>query len=206
MAEIPKRDVNLDCGNYRLRTLTPADASTRWAGWMSEPKNLRLLNAAPKAMTESDLAAYIGRFDQRSHLLIGIFEKRSGLHIGFFRLDLDHRLKRCLMFLLIGERKFRHWSVTHDIRVPFQDYIFDILGCNTILATVLVSNRAMTRYMLKSGWNLDKTIAQQQVRPLGASPTADLSFLSLSREAWRAWKSENLTEAAADQRNGIPKR
>jgi RimJ/RimL family protein N-acetyltransferase len=203
---IPKREVNLDCGHYLLRTLTADDASARWASWMSDPKNLRLLNAAPKAMSESDLGAYIKQFDQRSHLLIGIFEKNTGLHIGFFRLDIDHRLKRCLMFLLIGEQKFRHWSVTHDIRVPFQDYIFDVLGLNTVLATVLASNQAMSRYMLKSGWNLDNTIAQQQVRPLGASPTADLSFLSLSRDAWRAWKSKNMKEAVADQRNGMPKR
>lgn len=48
---IPKREVYLTCGNYILRTLTPDDASHRWAGWMSEPKNQRLLNAAGKAMT-----------------------------------------------------------------------------------------------------------------------------------------------------------
>jgi len=191
MAEIPERIVDLDCGKYRLRTLTPADASASWAEWMSDGKNLRLLNAAPKAMTAEDLAAYIGRFDQRSHLLIGIFDKGSGRQIGFFRLDLDHRLKRCLMFLLIGERKFRHWSVTHDIRVPFQDYIFDVLGCETILATVLASNTAMSRYMIRSGWHLDHTGAREVKAPV-AGAQADLDFLSLSRAAWQAWKAKNL--------------
>src|SRR5689334_8844871 len=102
-----RTDVQVDCGKYVLRTLTKDDASDRWAAWMSDPKNVRLLNSAPKAMTRDDIVAYIEKFDQISHLLIGIFEKQSGVHIGFFRLDIDHRLNRCLMFLMIGERKYR---------------------------------------------------------------------------------------------------
>ena len=190
VANFPKWEIHLDCGDYLLRTVTGDDASARWASWMSDPKNLRLLNAAPKAMTRQDIVAYINQFDQRSHLLIGIFEKAGGSQIGFFRLDIDHRLKRCLMFLLIGDQKYRHWSVTDDIRGPFQDYIFDVLGLNTILATVLVSNRAMVRYMLKSGWSLDKTIGRN-IKSQTADALLDLSYLSLSREAWQAWKKRN---------------
>ncbi len=192
-ANIPKREVHLDCGNYLLRTLTAADASERWANWMDDPKNLRLLNAGPKAMTRDGVAAYIKNFDQKSHLLIGIFEKQGGSLIGFFRLDIDHRLKRCLMFLLIGEQKYRHWRVTDDLRGPFQDYIFDTLGLNTILATVLTSNQAMIRYMLKSGWNLDKTAAWP-VKSQTVVATPSLSFLSLSRQAWQAWKRKNVPQ------------
>jgi len=187
---IPKRDVYLDCGEYLLRTVNSDDASERWANWMSDPKNLRLVNSASKAMTPQDIVAYINQFDQRSHLLIGIFEKQGGSQIGFFRLDIDPRLSRCLMFLLIGEQKYRHWSVTDDLRGPFQDYIFDTLGLSTILATVLVSNRAMVRYMLKSGWNLDKTV-ERNVKSKTADAMLDLSLLSLSREAWQTWKRKN---------------
>lgn len=188
---IPKREVHLTCGNYILRTLTPDDASHRWAGWMSEPKNQRLLNAAGKAMTRDDVCAYIKRFDQKSHHLIGIFVKATGQHIGFFRLDIDHNLKRCMMFLMIGEQKYRHWSVTDDIRVPFQDYIFDELGLNAILATVLTSNQAMVRYMQKSGWVIDKTAASP-VKSETGNAVPDLCFMRLSREAWQTWKQKNL--------------
>ncbi|HEX5213645.1 MAG TPA: GNAT family protein, partial [Pseudolabrys sp.] len=186
-ADIPKREICLDCGDYLLRTVTGEDASDRWASWMAEPKNLRLLNAAPKAMTPQDIVRYINQFDQRSHLLIGIFEKLGGSQIGFFRLDIDHRLKRCLMFLLIGEQKYRHWRVTDDIRGPFQDYIFDALGLNTILATVLESNQAMIRYMLKSGWTFDKR-SERHVKSQTDGTMLDLCFMHLSREAWMAWK------------------
>jgi RimJ/RimL family protein N-acetyltransferase len=185
--DIQKKFVEIDCGKFLLRTLTPADASERWGAWMAESKNVRLLNAPAKAMTREQLAIYVGQFDQKTHLLIGIFEKQSGLHIGFFRLDIDPVLKRCLMFLMIGEQRFRHWRTTDDIRGPFQDYIFDTLGLNTILATVLTTNQAMIRYMLKSGWNLDKTAAGY-AQSKTSDDRLDLSFLSLSRQAWQDWK------------------
>ena len=149
--EIAKKNARIDCGRFFLRTLTAADATERWAAWMSDPKNLRLLNAAPKAMTRADVANYIGQFDQRTHLLLGIFEKQSGLLIGFFRIDIDPGLNRCLGFMMIGERKFRHWSVTEELRVPFQNFIFETLGLNTMLGSALASNRPMIRFLLKSG-------------------------------------------------------
>jgi RimJ/RimL family protein N-acetyltransferase len=189
--ELPKIDVQVDCGDYLLRTLRPEDASDRWADWMTQPKNLRLLNSPPKAMSRADVANYIGQFDQRSHLLIGIFEKRIGLNIGFFRVDIDARLKRCVAFLMIGEQKYRRWTVTDQLRVPFQDYIFDTLGMKTMSGTALTSNRAMVRYLLKSGWSLDKT-ADVPVKLQTATAAPSLSLLSLSREAWIAWKKKNL--------------
>ena len=191
----PKKiDVRVDCGKYFLRTLTRDDASDRWAAWMSDPKNLRLLNAAPKTMTRDDITAYIEKFDQISHLLIGIFEKQTGLHFGFFRLDIDHRLNRGIIFFMIGEQKYRHWSVTHELRVPLQDYLFDELNLNTVLGSALTSNRAMVRYLLKSGWNLDKTTTWQ-VQSGAVAATPSLSFVSLSREAWREWKKKNLAKS-----------
>ena len=185
--------MQLACGRFVVRTLTAADATEHWACWMSERKNLRLLNAAPKTMTRADIATYIGQFDQRSHLLLGIFEKQSGLLIGFFRIDIDPALKRCLGFMMIGEQKFRHWSVTAELRVPFQDFVFETLGLETMLGTALASNLPMIRYLIKSGWTLDKT-AERHVKSSSDGAMLDLCFLSITREAWRAWK----------KRHGVP--
>lgn len=186
----PKRDVTIDAGRFLLRTLTREDASDRWAAWMSEPKNLRLLNAAPKAMTRRDIADYIGQFDQRAHILLGIVDKESGDVIGFFRVDLDPNINRCLGFMMIGERRFRHWTTAAAVRQPFHDFLFDTLKLDTALGTVLASNRAMLRYMLRSGWVLDKT-AERNVKAHGSNEMLDLCYVRLTREAWRAWKEKH---------------
>lgn len=196
-AKLAKKKVRIDCGAYLLRTLTVADASDRWAGWMDDPKNLRLVNSPPRAMTKDDIVAYIRQFDQRSHLLIGIFEKQSGLHIGFFRIDIDPVLNRCLVFL-IGEPRHRHsFNFTSERMTPFFDFIFETLGLNTMLATVLASNRALTGFLLRNGWSLDQTLPRN-VKSQSDDTMLDLCFFSFSRDAWRARKTETAQQNRPD--------
>jgi RimJ/RimL family protein N-acetyltransferase len=199
-SKLPKQKVRFDCGPYLLRTITVADASDRWAAWMNEPKNLRLLNSAAKFMTKDDVAAYIKQFDQRSHLLIGIFEKHSDLHIGFFRIDIDPRLKRCLVFL-IGDPKYRHsFQFTRERMAPFFAFIFETLGLNMMLATVLAHNRALTGFLLRQGWSLDKTL-ERNVKSEIDGQMLDLCLFSFSRDAWEGWKSRAMSiDGLGDQR------
>jgi RimJ/RimL family protein N-acetyltransferase len=193
-SKIPKKKIRIDCGRYWVRTLTTDDASERWASWMDE-KSRRLVNAAPQAMTQSDVAAYIKQFDQRTHLLLGIFEKLGGAHVGFFRVDIDPVLHRCLIYVML-EREYRHLPRTRDIVIPFHDFIFETLGLKTALATALASNRAMMGFLLRTGWTLERT-AEGHVKSQTADGMLDLCFLSLTREAWRAWKAAHVQDASA---------
>jgi RimJ/RimL family protein N-acetyltransferase len=192
--------VRIDCGRYLLRTVKAADASDRWAGWMSDPKNLRLVNSPPLAMTREDIVAYIKQFDQRSHLLIGIFEKQTDILAGFFRIDIDPVLQRCLLFM-IGDPKYRHWFVLGEIWIPFCDFVFETLGLTTMLATVLASNRALTGFLLRRGWSLDKT-APGHVRSHADGTMLDLCFFSFSRDVWRTRKARYLATLAQTEPAG----
>jgi RimJ/RimL family protein N-acetyltransferase len=187
----PKINVQIDCGKYFLRSLKPGDASERWAGWMADRRSVRLLNVPARVMTRQDVAAYIRQFDQRSSLLIGIFEKPTHAPIGFIRLDVAHAFSRALGFMFIGEGRHRHSGVIDALGLRFQDYVFDALGLRTLLTTVLARNRAMVLYLLKHGWTLDKTI-ERHVKSQTDDTMLDLCFLSLSGDAWRAWKKTNL--------------
>ena len=186
----PQNVVTIDCGNFLVRSTTIDDASDRWASWMLDPKNLRLVNSPPKAMTRADVAAYIRKFDQQSQLLLSIFEKQSGLQIGFFRVDVDRALSRCLVFLMIGEHEFRNLGAVAELGIPFHDYFFETLGIKTMMATVLATNRPMIRYLLKSGWHLDRT-AERHIKSQTSDAMVALCYLSITRETWRARKSGN---------------
>jgi RimJ/RimL family protein N-acetyltransferase len=190
-SKIPKKTVRLDCGKYLVRTVTVDDASDRWGGWMADPEASQLLNARPQILKKSDVASYIESFDQRTHLLLGIFENASGKQLGFLRVDIDAALGRFLVSMLIGEPDYRNKGVTNDITVPFRDYFFETLGLKTMLATALAHNQPIIHYLLKSGWNLDKTIGQH-VKSIADDAMLDLCFFSLTRDAWRAWKAAHL--------------
>jgi RimJ/RimL family protein N-acetyltransferase len=189
-AKFPKRKVRLDCGKYLVRSVTPDDASERWASWMTDPEASAMLNAPAQVMKKSDIVAYIAGFDQRSRLLLGIFEKATGKLLGFLRIDIDHGSGRFLVSMLIGEPEYRNRGVTNDITVPFRDYFFETLGLTTMLATALSHNRPIIHYLLKSGWVLDQRLARH-VKSQADGTMLDLCFFSLTRDAWRDWKKKN---------------
>jgi RimJ/RimL family protein N-acetyltransferase len=189
--KFPKRKVQLDCGDYILRTITVEDATDRWAQWMEDPEASEMLNAPRKAMTQSDLVAYIKGFDQRTKILIGIFEKASGLLLGFLRNDVDFATGQFLVAMIIGEPEYRHSGVTNAVTIPFRDYFFETLGMKVMLATALAHNRPIIHYLYSTGWTLDRTI-ERHIKSNLDDRMFDLCFFSQTADAWRAWKSARL--------------
>lgn len=190
---LPKHDLWIDCGKYYVRTLTSRDASEAWAGWMSDPKTLRALNSPPLTMTKKDVVAYIKNFDQRSHLLVGMFEKGTHTHFGFFRIDIDPVLKRALLFMITGPRKYRHIGIMNGMRVPFYDCMFETVGLRTLLATALASNYAMARFLRQTGWSLDKVV-KNETKSHSGNEMLDVCYFSLSRDAWYAWRKQHMAK------------
>jgi RimJ/RimL family protein N-acetyltransferase len=189
--KLPKRKVRLDCGDYILRTITVEDATDRWAQWMEDPEASEMLNAPRKAMTRSDLVAYIKGFDQRTKILIGIFEKASGLLLGFLRNDVDFATSQFLVAMIIGEPEYRHSGVTNAVTIPFRDYFFETLGMKAMLATALAHNRPIIHYLYSTGWTLDRTI-ERHIKSNLDDRMFDLCFFSQTADAWRAWKKAKL--------------
>jgi len=186
-----KKTVHLDCGKYLVRTAIVDDASDRWGSWMADAEVGRMLNAPAKAMSKSEVAAYIGTFDQKTHLLLGIFQKSPEKTLGFLRIDIDEKLSRCLVSMMIGEAEYRHKGVTNAITPPFRDYFFETLGLKLMLATALSHNEPIIHYLLKTGFNLDKTI-ERHVKSRTDDGLLGMCFFSQTAEAWRAWKRANL--------------
>jgi RimJ/RimL family protein N-acetyltransferase len=186
-SRVPRKTVEIHAEKYLIRTIEPADASERWASWMSEPETRHLLNIPARSFGKPDIVKYISTFDQRSCLLLGIFEKSSGLHVGVLTVDINHATRQFLVNWLIGEPEYRNKGVTTSIAVPFRDYFFETLGLDTALASVLARNTPMIRYLRKAGWQLDQTLTRN-ARSNATGEMLDVCLFSLSREAWRAWK------------------
>jgi RimJ/RimL family protein N-acetyltransferase len=194
-ATLPRKTIRIACGDYFMRTVTPDDASDRWGAWMADPEAAHMLNAPAKSLSKDEVAAYIKSFDQRSHLLVGIFETATEKLLGFLRVDIDSKLGRFLVSMLIGEPDYRNKGVTNAITAPFRDYFFETLGLNVMLATALSHNKPIIHYLLKSGWHLDNTVPRH-VKSNRDGSMLDMCFFSITRDAWRAWKQANLPPAA----------
>ncbi len=193
-AAAAKKEIYIDCGTTSVRTATVADASERWGRWSSDNEASAVLNLPVKTLPKAEVAAYIASFDQRTHLLLAICDKTTCEPIGFLRIDIDERLNRFLVRLLIGERERRNKGILKTGTFPFYDYFFETLGLTKMLATVLAHNQIMVRYLIKTGWNLDRTF-KRHVKSHAGDRMLDLCYFSLSREAWRIWKAKNASTA-----------
>lgn len=183
-AKIPQKAVRIESDEYLIRTLTLDDASDRWAGWMSDPEVMHMLNAAPRKMTRHEIADYIKSFDQRSDLLLGIFHKRSGTHIGFFTINADYALSQGVVNFLIGDPAYRHHGVLSLVRRQIAEYYFETLGLKTMMATALKRNQIIIDTLLKAGWILNRTL-YRHAKSYSDGTMLDLCLLSISRDTWR---------------------
>jgi [ribosomal protein S5]-alanine N-acetyltransferase len=186
-----EKQVRLETARFLVRNATIADASDHWGRWMADAEASYMLNAPAKALSRSEVASYIKAFDQRTHLLLVIIEKTSDALLGFFRIDIDEKLGRFLVSMMVGEPGYRHKGIMNELTVPFRDYFFDTLGLKTMLGMVLSHNEPVLRYLFKTGLNLDKKI-ERHVKSRTDDTMLDLCYFSQTAEAWRAWKRANL--------------
>ena len=180
--EQSKRNVRIDSEKYLIRTIETDDASDRWAGWMSDPEVMHMLNLRARTWKKADVLDYIKTFDQQSSLLLGIFEKQGGTHIGVFTVDINQVRSQFLVNLLIGEPEYRNKHVTSSIAMPFHEYFFETLGLNMAVASVLGHNAPMIHYLKKNGWKLDRTVKHAK-KSNADGAMLDVCLFSLSRDA-----------------------
>lgn len=104
---------------------------------------------------------------------------------------------RCHVNMLIGEADYRNKGVTADVIVSGLDYVFETVGLARMTASTLARNQATTAYLLKAGWQLDRPAAQH-VRSNSGGTSLDLCHLSLTRDAWRLWKTTVVVSQTED--------
>lgn len=164
---------------------------------MADAEASYMLNAPAKTLAARDVAAYIEAFDQRNHLLLVILERASDKLLGFFRIDIDEKLGRFLVSMMVGEPDYRHKGIMNELTVPFRDYFFDTLDLKTMLGMVLSHNEPVIRYLFKTGLNLDKKI-ERHVKSRTDGTMLDLCYFSQTADAWRAWKRAHLMSPGKD--------
>lgn len=181
----PPGPVEIDAGRYLIRTLTEADASERWAAWPAEPEAAHMLNAPVRQLTKSDIVEYIRSFDQRSRLLLGVFDRENDKHIAIITVAIDFAAGSGLANFLIGERDYRNHGVLTTIRKPLAIYLFETLGLQKMLGSVLAHNHVVLHWLRKEGWTIEHTLPQH-IKSSSGDKMLDVCLVSYSRDAWRA--------------------
>jgi len=178
------QSIDIATARFRLRTLTPADASARWQDWGKDPQVMGPLNAPVRDMPLNYLANYAASFDNEHRHLIGIFDKASDTHIGFFIIEID-RVHRCATFnVVIGDKIWWGKSVVNETRAALLDHFFERRGVEKAIGSPLARNFPAVFNYKAQGWRHEGTLRGHRLSVNDGARLDQYQF-GLLRDDWR---------------------
>lgn len=120
----PGHPVRLETERFELRSLTEADATERYLGWLRDPEVMRYVNARREETTRDELRAFILRHDNRNNFLLGIFARPGGVHIGNLSAECHPIHRSAKLGVLIGDRSYWGRRAVLEARSALLDFLF----------------------------------------------------------------------------------
>jgi RimJ/RimL family protein N-acetyltransferase len=144
----------LETPRFRLRPLTPDDATPRYASWMRDPAVQRWIETAASTEEIEPLRTYIAERCCRDDVLfLGIFDRESGLHVGNIKFEpIDSEAKSAVLGVLIGESDYRGRGVFGEILQATAALLSRAHGVERILLGVRGGNHAALKAYRASGF------------------------------------------------------
>ena len=136
-----------------LRTLTAADATERYLGWMRDPQVTRFLESRLVDHDLASLAAYIAECNDSAASLLLAICLADGTHIGNIKLGpIDRYHEHAAVGLMIGERDMWGRGYATEAIAALTAYAFGDIGLQKLYAGCYASNVGSARAFLKAGW------------------------------------------------------
>jgi RimJ/RimL family protein N-acetyltransferase len=137
-----------------LRSLTAADATDAYCGWMNDAFVTRFLESRFRKFTTPDLESFIASCnDNPDVLLLGITLNDSGRHVGNIKLgpiDRHHRLGD--IGLLLGDPSTWGKGFARQAIAAISDYALQSIGLHKITASCYASNVGSQKAFTASGF------------------------------------------------------
>lgn len=144
----------LETERLSLRTLTAADITDTYIGWLNDPEINAFLEVRLSTQTLDSTRAFVASLnDSSDSLMLGIFLKKDGGHIGNIKLGpVDPYHRRGDIGLFIGKRDCWGMGIaTEAIRV-LSEHGLGEMKLHKICAGCYAENTGSVRAFLKAGF------------------------------------------------------
>jgi RimJ/RimL family protein N-acetyltransferase len=170
-----------------LRTLTVADATERYLGWMRDPEATRFLESR---LVDHDLGSLrefiLTSNDSPASLLLAIC-LADGTHVGNIKLGpIDPYHQHASIGLLIGERDQWGKGYATEAIVAVTDHAFREIGLEKLYAGCYASNVGSARAFLNAGWTEE---GRNRAHWRSGDGREDNVQLGITRADWSARQS-----------------
>jgi ribosomal-protein-alanine N-acetyltransferase len=183
------RPVLLKTERFELRSVTPADASDRWLGWVKDPAIMGPLNMPARAMRREELAGHIASVDNNARFLVGIFDKVDGAQIGFFMIDIEIMHRYAIFNVAIGEKDWWGKGVVNETRAALLDHFFETRGIEKAVGLPFARNFPALFNYKAQGWRHEGTLRGQCLSAADRSRLDQYQF-GLLRKEWRKLRAK----------------
>jgi [ribosomal protein S5]-alanine N-acetyltransferase len=174
------RSVQLKTDRFILRTLTPKDATERYANWLTDPEVNRFLQVRHAPPSRPELVSYIESHDGFNNYCFGVFTK-SGLHIGNFRIALRREHANANMSVMIGDKDYWGSKTVLECRSALLDFLFNEQDVYKVQGGCTANNAAALYNYRRQGWKLDGIQAEQFIVD---NKRVDLVYFAMFKHAW----------------------
>ncbi len=143
---------------YRLRRLTPDDASRRYLSWFSDDGAEHIVSATRMRQLD-DLRDYIRTKAACDDVLfLGIFRVSDGVHIGNVKFEpLDPVKGYAVVGILVGDSDSRGQGVAGEVLTGCAEWLKTRLSIGQFVLGVDETNAAAIRAYEKTGFKVCKT-------------------------------------------------
>lgn len=166
-----------------LRTLTEADATSRYLAWMQNPEVTQYLESRWAQHDHSSLVEFIQSCNESSaDLLLGIC--LGDRHIGNIKLGpINSHHRNAAVGLLIGEQDCWGQGYAAEAIAAITEHGFKVLGLEKIYAGCYASNIGSCRAFIRAGYVEE---ARQKAHWDCAGRREDNVMLGYARADWAA--------------------
>ncbi len=179
----PGQILQLETENYRLRSLTAADATDTYVSWWNDAEVQDGLGQKPRHWGRREALRHIGNFDNRQRFHLGIFPGEEALPIGFIAIFLESA--GCAKTnTVIGNKAYWGRRVVLEVRARVLRFLFEDLRVFKVHGQVDGRNFASVFNYKAQGFTCEGVLRQHAVGPDGNR--RDLLNFGLLREEWIA--------------------
>ena len=189
----PGEPLLLETERFRLRSLTPEDATRTYIGWWNDPQVQEGLNFPARGWGLQHAVKHILQFDNRTRFHLGIFCKETDRMIGFFAAFPNLKTLVAKTNIVIGEKDWWGKNVVQEVRGRMLSFLFEVMEMEKVKGEIQGRNYASIFNYKAMGFTCEGVLRNELLHFDGGR--TDLFIFGLLRDEW---KTQNIQPPAHD--------
>ena len=159
----PRNIVQLDlrCGGYRVRLMSPRLVSDDWARWLADPRITLPRGFKPRIVSREQLGQYVTRMHANQRAVIGIFDAESDRHLGVLELIVDRKHLIAMVELMVDTERESLARVAGEVLPFLLPRVSRKFGLEKYIVQVPDTNKEAIAFFSASDWILEAELVDE---------------------------------------------